>query len=152
MEDLDGMIIECWPKYAKTLINSDGKWVTCMSDSESQASLSQISLISRKKKTWLTKMLHLWQIRYGRSALIFYFILIFYKYIGILAIFSSIVQHIWLYFAHIAQLYYMWTERVYYRGPNATVFSSYSDLCHKTRSLGNLLITVIPVSQLSLLL
>ena len=36
--------------YAKTLINSNRKCVTCKSDSESQASLSQFSLISLKKK------------------------------------------------------------------------------------------------------
>ena len=83
-----------------------------MSDNESQASLSQISLISCKEKHCLQKKskLQLLQISYGRSALIFYFILIFYKYIGVLAIFSSIVQHIWLYFAHIAQLYYILAE------------------------------------------
>ena len=41
MEDLDGMISEFWPFLVlKTLINSDGKCVTCMSDSESQAPLS----------------------------------------------------------------------------------------------------------------
>ena len=31
MEDLDGMISECCPfLYAKTLINADGKCVTCI--------------------------------------------------------------------------------------------------------------------------
>ena len=56
MEDLDGMISECWLfLVCKTLINYNGKCVTCMSDSESQASLSQISLISRKKKHSLQK-------------------------------------------------------------------------------------------------
>ena len=56
MEDLDGMISKCWLfLVCKTLINYNGKCVTCMSDSESQASLSQISLISRKKKHSLQK-------------------------------------------------------------------------------------------------
>ena len=44
----------------------------------------------------------------------------------------------------------LYMDRVYYHGPNASVyklfFNSYSDLYHKTRSLGDLLITDIPVS------
>ena len=46
----------------------------------------------------------------------------FYKYIGFLAIISSIVQHILLFCSYCTIILYM--GRVYYRGPNATVFSS----------------------------
>ena len=54
MEDLDG-ISECWPFLVckKKNTNSGGKCVTCMS--EAKAPLSQISLISRKRKLSLQK-------------------------------------------------------------------------------------------------
>ena len=62
-----------------------------------------------------------------------------------LVIFSSIFQHIRLYFAHIAQLYYIWAEFAFVRRMHQLYkifFSSYSDLYYKARSLGNLLLSV----------
>ena len=59
--------------------------------------------------------------------------------------FSSIFQHIWLYIAHIAHLYYIWAEFAFVGQMHQLYkifFSLYSDLYYKTRSFGNLLISV----------
>ena len=48
------------------------------------------------------------------------------------------------YFAHIAQLYYIWAEFAFVSRMHQLYkifFSSYSDLYNKTRSLGNLLLS-----------